>query len=132
MSHYVHSIPGRLRVKARAFKNQRERGDAARTLLAGFAGVHSVESNPATGSLLIRYDESVTGSARLLGALVAEGLIELVSEPRPSLNVAKRARPATWRRVAETVSEALPGMIADLIADKLARLAAVALVRAVI
>jgi Heavy metal associated domain 2 len=131
MSHYVHSLPGRLRVKAPAFKNQPEKGDAASALLGGFAGIHLVESNPVTGSLLIRYDENAIRPARILGALVGEGLIELVPAPRPRLKMAKPAK-AAWRRIAENLSAALPDLIADLIVNKLAKRAAVALVSAVI
>ena len=84
---------------------------------------------PVTGSLLIRYDEKAVQPARILGALVTEGLIELVPVPRPRPMMAKPARVA-WRRLAENLSAALPDLIAGLIADKLAKRAAVALVGA--
>jgi hypothetical protein len=132
MSHYVHSIPGRLRVKAQAFKNKPKNAEAASTLLGALRGVHSVETNPITGSLLIRYDDAVVKSARILGALVAEGLIEQLPSQRPSPKVLKSAVAPGWRRIAASLSEVLPEVIADPIADKLARRAAAALVSAVI
>jgi hypothetical protein len=132
MSHYVHSTPGRLRVKTQTFKSRPENAEAASAFLSGLKGIQSVECNPITGSLLIRYDEDVVKSARILGALVAQGLIEHFPPPRPSPRVSKSAGGSSWRRVAEGLSETLPDMIADLIAEKVAQRAVVALVSAVI
>jgi Heavy metal associated domain 2 len=132
MSHYVHSIPGRLRVRSRAFRNHAENAQTALSLLRDLEGVRSVDANLTTGSLLIRYDAGIVGPTRLLGALVARGWIEHLPAPKPRPPVAARKALGRWRRVTNSLSDALPDMIADVIADKLAQRAAVALVRAVI
>jgi hypothetical protein len=132
MSHYVHSIPGRLRVRAQSFKHNPENSHVAAALLGGLEGVQSVEANLITGSLLIRYEEDVVQSSRILGALVAEGLIRHLPPPRPNPKASKSANATNLRHVTESLSEALPEMIVDLIADKVARRAAMALVSAVI
>ena len=132
MSHYVHSIPGRLRVRSRAFRNHAENAETALSLLRDLEGVRSVDANLMTGSLLIRYDAGIVDPARLLGALLARGWIEQLPSPKPSPRLAAPKVAESWRRVAGSLSEALPDMIADVIADKLAQRAALALVRAVI
>lgn len=132
MSHYVHSIPGRLRVRSRAFRHHADNAETARRLLRGLEGVRSVDANLTTGSLLIRYDAGLVEPTRLLGALVARGWIEHLPVPKPRPRAAAPKVVRRWNRVANSLSEALPDMIADVIADKLAQRAAVALVRAVI
>jgi hypothetical protein len=132
MSHYVHSIPGRLRVRSRAFRNQPEVAETARSLLGDLGGVISVDANLLTGSLLIRYDERIVKSTQVLSELVANGWIEYLPSLKPISRAAARKVEGGWRRVLESLSDAAPDVIADLIADKLAQRAAVALVRAVI
>jgi hypothetical protein len=132
MSHYVHSIPGRLRVRSAAFRNHPQNAKAARSLLGDLEGVRSVDANLITGSLLIRYDEKIVTAARVLGALLAEGWIEYLPLLKPAPPAVAPKVAGRWRRVVNSLSEAAPDMIADLIADKLAQRAAVALVRAVI
>jgi hypothetical protein len=132
MSHYVHSIPGRLRVRSKAFRNHPENAKTARSLLGDLEGVRSVDANLITGSLLIRYDEKIVNAARVLGALLAEGWIEYLPSLKPTPPAAAPKVAGRWRRVVDSLSEAAPDLIADLIADKLAQRAAVALVRAVI
>jgi copper chaperone CopZ len=132
MSYYVHSIPGRLRVRSPAFKNHPENARTARSLLGDVEGVRSVDANLTTGSLLIRYDEKIVNATRVLSALLAEGWIEYLPSPMPTPRAVAPKIAGKWRRVTDSLSEALPDMMADLIADKLAQRAAVALIRAVI
>jgi hypothetical protein len=59
-----HRIPGRVRIKIQA-----KRGDVAyftqvRERLSGFAGIHSLETNPITGSLLIQHAVDLESVAR--------------------------------------------------------------------
>jgi hypothetical protein len=132
MSHYVHSIPGRLRVRSPAFKNHPENAKTARSLLGNLEGVSSVDANLTTGSLLIRYDEKIVNATRVLGALLAEGWIEYLPAPKPTPRAVAPRIAGRWRRVADSLAETLPDMMADLIADKLAQRATVALIKAVI
>jgi copper chaperone CopZ len=132
MSHYVHSIPGRLRVRSNAFRNHPVNAKAARSLLGNLEGVSSVDASLITGSLLIRYDEKIVNATRVLGALLAEGWIESLPLLKPAPRAVAPKIAGGWRRMADSLSEALPDMLADLIADKLAQRAAVALIKAVI
>jgi hypothetical protein len=68
MNHYFHSIPGRLRVRTPLLKSTAvKKGLDAR--LAGHDGIISVEHNPITGSVTMKYDTVRTNEKRLLGLL---------------------------------------------------------------
>lgn len=73
MSHYIHHLPGRLRVKSPHLKGDARRADAARTHVGSLEGVLSAEANPLTGSLLISYDVNRVGAEALLDALRHQG-----------------------------------------------------------
>jgi hypothetical protein len=130
MSQYVHHVPGRLRIKSQVFKNSD--GDAAvRRLLDDLVGVHAIEINQLTGSLLVRYDKSLLSSSKILGPLVANGFIshlpDLARRPAP------RRIPASLREHAiRNLIAALPRIIADIVVEKLLQRAALALVAAVV
>lgn len=55
MNRIVSALPGRIRVREPALRARRT-NERLQTVLAGFDGVLSVEGNPVTGSLLLRYD----------------------------------------------------------------------------
>jgi hypothetical protein len=69
MSHYIHHLPGRLRVKSPRLK--RNESEAARTVahMQHLHGVRSAEVNTVTGSLLIHYDTNLVAAQTLLNTL---------------------------------------------------------------
>ena len=76
MTHYLHHVPGRLRIKNPAFKRSEGKAHAALEALTGIAGVKSAHVNETTGSLLVHYDPSVIDSAAILRILDMEDQIE--------------------------------------------------------
>jgi len=54
----IHVLPGRLRLKVPALKADPIRARAVQERIAPQAGIRKVEVNPATGSVLVFYDES--------------------------------------------------------------------------
>lgn len=61
MHHYVHSIPGRLRVRTPFVKRNLGIDRAVFALLEPFEGINAVTTNPVTGSIVITYDtEAIT------------------------------------------------------------------------
>jgi hypothetical protein len=73
--HYLHHIPGRLRVKCASLKRNDEQVRRICDYLRGVDGVVEAEANALTGSLLIRYDADVVGSDTLLNSLKALGCV---------------------------------------------------------
>lgn len=73
VSHYVHHVPGRLRVRAVAVKGSEEKASAVRALLQSTSGVRSVAANPVTGSVTIHYDQHATSHSALVNLLSERG-----------------------------------------------------------
>jgi copper chaperone CopZ len=87
MSHYIHHVPGRLRVKTPVLKRNEQRAAAVKALLREFDGIDAVDVNTVTGSILVGYDKTRTDSNTILAALKAQGYTEhdaLVSQHRPT------------------------------------------------
>jgi len=57
----VHAIPGRIRVKVGALKDNAALARELQERLAGEPGVRRAEANPTTGSLLVLYDSEAPG-----------------------------------------------------------------------
>ena len=73
---YLHHVPGRLRVKLRRLKGDRDAGlricDSVRLL----GGVIEAVSNPATGSVIVHYDHRRLSIEELWQALYIAGVID--------------------------------------------------------
>jgi hypothetical protein len=77
MSDYVHSIPGRLRVKSAVIKKNPGEAKRAQRLLKSIRGVQSSEVNVLTGSVLILYDPTRLSADVLLQRLASAGYFEV-------------------------------------------------------
>jgi copper chaperone CopZ len=75
MTHYVHHVPGRLRVKTPALKRQEHRACEVKTYLESIEGVFDVEVSTVTGSVLIKYDAARVNPAVLLNSMRDLGLV---------------------------------------------------------
>jgi hypothetical protein len=76
MSNYIHSIPGRLRIKSAAIKKNAAEAAKVKTLLGALSGIQGLDINLLTGSVLIRYNcEEITAS-RILWTLSEGGYFE--------------------------------------------------------
>jgi hypothetical protein len=131
MSHYLHHVPGRLRVKTRTLKNGGERAIEAQELLGALTGIEAIELNPVTGSMLIRYDETRVTSSQILGLLVAKDVINLLPKPqtrRPHDRIVDDPR----GQIVENVTDSLTRFLSDFIVEKVLQRAAVALVGAIV
>jgi copper chaperone CopZ len=90
MAHYVHSVPGRLRVQCRTLKGQHHLAESARIHLHRVGGVLSAELRPVTGSIVVSYDGTRTSSQAILEALRAGGYIRHVPPESPRERSASR------------------------------------------
>jgi hypothetical protein len=75
----VHALPGRVRFKAAKFKRDPELARRASEKLAQVPGIHKVETNPLTGSVLVLFDlAQLAGEAiEPLGVVLAEFFPEM-------------------------------------------------------
>lgn len=142
MSHYIHDLPGRLRVKSRALKNRDGTADRAIAALQAVRGVRVTEVNAVTGSVLVRYDPAAVNASRLLDVLKEHGIIgPAVPATRPPAPVAwfnpYEDRLQGWAdrvepRLVEDLAKRLARVLFETILERLFHRAAVAVVAALI
>lgn len=108
---YIHSTPGRLRVRSARLRGSPGEGAQLRAHLLALAGVHAVEVNDLLGSILIRYDCALVSVADVWSALFRLGH---VLDQRPPLS-GDAESPLTV--LTSTVSRRLVEMLAEKIAE---------------
>jgi hypothetical protein len=79
---YVHHVPGRLRVRSRCLKRDRMAGLAACDAVRLIEGVTEAVTNPATGSVTVRYEQRRTSVGTIWQVLHREGV---VASPYPAI-----------------------------------------------
>jgi len=75
MSQYIHHVPGRIRVRSRAFRCRSEKARIAERRLSTLTGVREVRVNPHAGSITVHYDPAQLRQSDLLAALTASGCL---------------------------------------------------------
>jgi hypothetical protein len=102
----VHRLPGRLRLRVPALRQidhtQQEWAFVWRDLLDGTEEIESVEVNPTTGSVLIRYDPDRLTEAELLAFLQAVNRLVLQHVDRLAA-LPPTALPEALRRLVRSV-----------------------------
>ncbi|MFH0789134.1 MAG: hypothetical protein V2B13_16170 [Pseudomonadota bacterium] len=73
MSYYIHSIPGRLRVKTPLVKGNQEKARDVEDLLSCCQGVDKASANPLTGSIVVNYDSKAVSDRSLIDLLEDKG-----------------------------------------------------------
>jgi copper chaperone CopZ len=91
VSHYVHHIPGRLRVRSAAVKRNEGNASAVRALLASVPGVRSSEVNTLTGSIVVHYDPAETSGPAVTAVLRDRGYFLHPVLPQSPVNVLRAA-----------------------------------------
>jgi hypothetical protein len=100
---YIHNTPGRLRVQTEAVRKRPAAAAAVRALIAGTPHVHSVEANPVTGSIVVRYDHARLDASVLLGILRGNGYVDTAVETRTTGNATAVSRPAVSMNPAQAL-----------------------------
>jgi archaellin len=77
MSYYFHNTPGRLRIKSPVIKNSRNAAEGLKNLLSVLSGITSVDINPTTGSLLVKYDHETLNYKYIVGILQRKGYFDI-------------------------------------------------------
>jgi copper chaperone CopZ len=73
MGHYIHHVPGRLRIRTPLLKRDNERAKAAEEFLQSIEGVTSVRANIVTGSIILTYERDIVSSEAILNAAALRG-----------------------------------------------------------
>lgn len=111
MSQYIHQVPGRIRIRSKAFRCYGQRADAARSRLLAMDGVRNVEINPRAASLLVQYDPQTISRSSLFAALEELGCM--------SSTVLRDGEHA--RKLGETFGKALIGAVVKTAVERSAR-----------
>jgi hypothetical protein len=82
MSCYLHHVPGRIRIKTPFLKGSAAKALEIEKKLESVYGVRSAHANALTGSLLIRYEQSVITAKEILNGASREGYFD----PAAALN----------------------------------------------
>ncbi len=76
MSYYIHSIPGRLRIKSLKVKQNPRASEEIRMALSSLQGLGTVEINNITGSILVNYNPGVLNSKDITSLLERKGYFD--------------------------------------------------------
>ena len=76
MGHYIHHVPGRLRVRSPKLKCSAARTGQLRAMLESLSGVYSVTQNQRACSMVILYSPSEVEVESLLAVLRQSGCLE--------------------------------------------------------
>jgi copper chaperone CopZ len=69
LTYYVHNVPGRLRVRIPAVKNNPGKERDVQAVLGGVDGIESISVNTMTGSVVVKYDSKSLDSQQILKTL---------------------------------------------------------------
>ncbi|MGC1404889.1 MAG: HMA2 domain-containing protein [Thermodesulfobacteriota bacterium] len=73
MSYYIHSVPGRLRVKTPLVKGNQVKARDVEGLLHCCQGVDKASANPLTGSIVVNYDSTAVNGRSIINILEDNG-----------------------------------------------------------
>ncbi|MEW6587299.1 MAG: HMA2 domain-containing protein [Nitrospirota bacterium] len=76
MSHYIHNVPGRLRVKSPVVKKNTDAAVEIRKILSAMNGIATVDINLTTGSVLINYNLAAVQYKDIVGMLQRKGYFD--------------------------------------------------------
>ncbi len=81
---HFHHVPGRLRVELASIRRDSRAAEAAANALRALAGVTSVSSSPAIGSLTVVYDPRRIAPRDLTAALERQGYLDRSAKASPA------------------------------------------------
>ncbi|MHB0984377.1 MAG: HMA2 domain-containing protein [Sulfuricella sp.] len=109
MTHFVHHVPGRLRIKSPALKRNERQAKVAEEYLDSMNGVLSAEANTVTGSLVIKYDAFLVHGETILNSLHAMGYAQSATLHRQGyssgMGVGQKVSDTLVNKLLETVVE---------------------------
>lgn len=76
MSYYIHSIPGRLRIKSLKVKQNPNAVEDIKKVLSSINGLGTVDINTLTGSILINYNQNIINPEDITSLLERNGYFD--------------------------------------------------------
>jgi hypothetical protein len=110
MSQYIHHVPGRIRVRSKAFRCHGERAQVAQGQLLAMEGVRAVKLNARASSIVVEYDPERLTRVELFAALEELGCMASVRRDRDQHSAA-----------GETFGKALVGAAVQKVLEHSAR-----------
>ncbi len=110
MSQYIHHVPGRLRVRSKAFRCYGERAANAQAKLMALDGVKAVQINQRASSIVVQYDPEALSRVELFAALEDLGCMAAVRKDN-----------AQASKIGETFGKALVGAMVQKVVEQSAR-----------
>jgi len=109
MTYYIHDIPGRLRIRSPAVKDNDLAKREIPGLLGSFSGIESIVVNTATGSFLIRYDPSRVSGRDIMAMLTEHGYFD----PREATTNDEYLRNASAKAFSMVLTLLFPLMVGE-------------------
>jgi hypothetical protein len=132
MNHYIHHVPGRMRVKSPFIKGNEKEAARLRNLLVGVEGVLSYEVKSITGSILISYDTALTQAPQILAFLEKHGYLKLTGTLRQRNYIPAQQRSHPLRELGSSMGKAFGKAVVNIALEKLAERSAMALISAIL
>ena len=113
MTHYIHHVPGRLRVKTPVVKRNEARAAAVRELLSAQQGLLRCDVNVITGSIVVSYDTDVTSAEAIMEALGAGGYLLNTAPVKGMVSNSSQAVSGVVSEIGGNVSKAVVGFLVE-------------------
>jgi hypothetical protein len=113
MAHYIHHVPGRLRIRTPRIKRDAMRAEAAEAFALTIEGVTAARANSVTGSITLGYQRDIVSAQTILNALALRGYYqpELVQHADHQL-------PHMAARAGDVLGKALFGMVVEKVVER--------------
>jgi copper chaperone CopZ len=129
MMSYTHHVPGRIRVRSAIVKRDAGRAAALQRWLEAVEGVQRVEISLVTGSVLIRYQTSITDGEALIAELRER---EWIPKPIPRRTPITKAAARNFARAGYQLQRRLVKAVIRSLAEILFECSVMALIAAVL
>ena len=127
MDHYVHHVPGRLRVRVPSVKGNAGEASSLEKRIRSQRGVKDVQTNPLTGSVLVHYDPVITTVSTLSQIMLCSAAAEPLQRILPAAPFSSIGRQAD-QSIASRIAATIIGLMVEIAMER----AAVALLAAVL
>jgi hypothetical protein len=120
LTHQIHHVPGRLRIRVPAIKRSGENAALLKELLRAVQGVYEAEPNLMTGSIVVRYDPQFTSAVAIVTILTDRGYLRHTPFAPLDSTVAVRisgkvAKAVFWYCLEKALERSVPLMLSALL-----------------